>query len=104
MKRIGTVILAGMLFATLSLAASWTGWISDAKCGAKGANAEHAGCAKGCIKSGVAPVLATEDGKVFKFSNPDAVKKYAGEKVELTGAETDGTITVESVKTLVKPS
>jgi len=36
MKRIGTVILAGMLFAALSMAASWTGWISDEKCGAKG--------------------------------------------------------------------
>jgi hypothetical protein len=104
MKRIGAAIMAGMLFATLSLAASWTGWISDEKCGAKGANAEHAGCAKGCIKAGVAPVLATEDGKVFKFSNPDTVKEHAGEKVELTGTESNGKITVESVKTVVKPS
>jgi hypothetical protein len=104
MKRIGTAILAAMLFAALSMAASWTGWISDAKCGAKGANAAHAGCARGCIKSGVAPVLATEDGKVFKFSNPDTVKEHAGEKVEVTGTETNGTIMVESVKTIVKPS
>jgi hypothetical protein len=32
------------------------------------------------------------------------VKEHAGEKVELTGTETDGTIMVESVKTVVKPS
>jgi hypothetical protein len=103
MRRIGTAILAGVLFATLTMAASWTGWISDEKCGAKGANAAHAGCARGCIKAGIKPVLATEDGKVFKISNPDKVTEHAGEKVELTGTETNGTIVVESVKTVVKP-
>jgi hypothetical protein len=101
-KRIGIVMLAVMLFAMLSMAASWTGWISDEKCGAKGGNAEHASCAKSCVKAGMAPVLAVDGGQVYKFSNPDKVKKFAGEKVEITGTETDGTIAVDSVKAAAK--
>ena len=32
--------------------ASVTGWISDSKCGAKGANAGHAACAQKCVDAG----------------------------------------------------
>ena len=102
MKKLGIVMLAVMLFAMLSMAASWTGWISDEKCGAKGANAEHAACAKTCIKGGIAPVLAVDGGQVYKFSNPDKVKKFAGQQVQITGTETDGTIAVETVKAAAK--
>ena len=28
---------------------SWTGWITDSDCGAKGASANHADCAKKCV-------------------------------------------------------
>ena len=44
---------------------SMDGWISDSKCGAKGANAAHAQCAKKCVESGEKPVLVTDkDQKV----------------------------------------
>ena len=54
MKRaIGTFGLLAVLFATLSLATiadnktmTWTGWISDSTCGAKGASAAHKSCAQ----------------------------------------------------------
>jgi hypothetical protein len=81
----------------MSLAASWTGWVSDEKCGKNGAGADHASCAKSCIKNGLKPVLAMEDGKVFQLSNPDKLKSHAGEKVTVTGTEKDGTITVTDV-------
>jgi hypothetical protein len=103
MKKTATAILAALVFAAVSMAASWTGWVSDEKCGAKGANAAHAECAKGCIKAGLKPVLATEAGQVFKFANPDKMKQYAGEKVEITGVETHGVIQVEKVKPVAKP-
>jgi Protein of unknown function (DUF5818) len=103
MKRIAIVVLAASVFAAVSMAASWTGWVSDEKCGAKGANAEHADCAKTCIKAGMKPVLATDDGQVFKIANPDKVTQYAGEKVVVTGAETGGVIQVQKVKPVAKP-
>jgi hypothetical protein len=98
MKRITVAGLIVLLFAVTSMAATWTGWISDEKCGAKGVGASHSACAKSCVKGGLKPVLAMEDGKVFQFSNPDKVKAMAGEKVTLTGTEKDGTITVTDVK------
>src|ERR1700742_1722591 len=45
---------------------SWSGWVSDSKCGVKGANASHAGCGKTCIAKGEKPVLVTDsDQKVL---------------------------------------
>ena len=102
MKRIAIVMLAALVFAAISLAASWTGWVSDEKCGAKGANAAHADCAKQCIKGGMKPVLATEDGKVFQVANPEKVTAFAGEKVVVTGTETGGVIQVQDVKPAAK--
>lgn len=103
MKRIAIVVLAALVFAAVSMAASWTGWISDEKCGAKGANAAHADCAKQCIKAGMKPVLATDAGQVFNIANPDKVKEFAGENVVLTGTETNGVIKVKDVKPVAKP-
>ena len=102
MKRIAIVMLAALVFAAISMAASWTAWVSDEKCGAKGANAAHADCAKQCIKGGMKPVLATDDGKVFQVANPDKLTQFAGEKVVVTGTETNGVIQVEKVKKATK--
>ena len=35
---------------TLGADGSWTGYISDSACGAKGANDKHAACAEKCVK------------------------------------------------------
>src|SRR5664279_3475098 len=56
---------------------SWSGWVSDSKCGVKGANAEHAACAKKCIAAGEKPVLVTDkDQKVVSIDNPDALARH----------------------------
>jgi hypothetical protein len=98
MRKIALVVMAALLFAAVSLASTWTGWISDEKCGAKGANAEHATCAKTCIKAGSQPVFVTESGQVFKIKNPDKVKPHAGEKVVVSGTESDGVLDVSTVQ------
>src|SRR5271165_6476076 len=52
LKRVLLVVGLYLISMTMLAAAkdmSWDGWISDSKCGAKGANAEHAACAKKCI-------------------------------------------------------
>ena len=55
---------------------SWSGWVSDSKCGAKGANASHEACAKKCIAAGEKPVLVTDkDQKVIAIDNPDALTR-----------------------------
>ncbi len=76
------------------------GWVSDSKCGVKGANEAHAQCAKGCISKGEKPVLVTDkDQKVVAIENPDALSSHAGEHVQVSGKMTDsGTLHVASVK------
>jgi len=81
---------------------SWDGWISDSKCGAKGANASHAQCAKGCIQGGEKPVLVTDkDQKVVPIENPAAVTGHEGQHVKVTGTLTSsGALHVDKVSTL----
>lgn len=47
------VVIAALGLSYFAVAApkdqSWNGWVSETACGAKGANAQHAGCAKKCI-------------------------------------------------------
>jgi len=86
--------------AASSFAETFTGWVSDAMCAknpAKVSNANHADCAKKCIEGG-SPAVLVVDGKVYKVSNPDALKSHAGEKVTVDGTLKDGMLTVDSVK------
>ena len=77
---------------------SYTGEVLDLACyiakGAKGA--DHAGCAKNCVKGGQPMGLLTEDGTVLVLAaNHDdgapyeAVKDWAGQNVEITGELSD---------------
>jgi hypothetical protein len=77
------------------------GWIADAKCGAKGANAAGAECTKKCIAAGIAPVVVTDkDQKVLSVENPEALKGHEGHHVAVTGHIDGDKIHVESVKML----
>jgi hypothetical protein len=107
-KAIGMFGLLAVLFATLSLATiadsktmSWTGWISDDHCGAKGMSADHKACATTCIKNGSKYVFVNSaDKKVLAIKNQDAVKGEAnlGQEVKLTGhVNDDGSLQVDSI-------
>jgi hypothetical protein len=77
------------------------GWISDSKCGAKGANAGAEGCTKKCIAAGASPVVVSDkDQTVLKVDNPDALKDHYGHHVAVTGKIAGDTIHVDSVKML----
>src|SRR5579863_657214 len=110
MKRAITAFgLLAVLFATISLATvadtksmSWTGWISDSSCGAKGASASHKACASTCIKEkGASWVFVNDsDKKVIAIHNQDAVKadKDLGMPVKVTGhLMDDGSLHVDSI-------
>ncbi len=75
---------------------TWTGYISDSHCGAKGNNDGHAACAKKCVKEGYAPVFVVGD-KVYTINDPKKVSKYIGDKVTITGTITGEAIEIEKI-------
>jgi len=96
-RLITTAVLLLCLFAVSAVADEFAGWISDSKCGAKGASAEHKDCAATCIKAGAAPVFVM-DNKVLKIDDASKVEGYIGQKVTVTGSVDGDTLKVESVK------
>src|SRR4030095_8035364 len=110
MKKLFLFTLALLVIgaATFALAggksATMKGWVSDERCGAKGAGAGHEGCAKKCIEGGQKAVFVTEDDKkVIAVANPEAVKGHEGHHVEVTGSVgDDGALHVDNVKMLAQ--
>ncbi|MDX1644520.1 MAG: hypothetical protein R3244_09215 [Thermoanaerobaculia bacterium] len=105
MKRLTMFLVALALVAAAPVVQaeemSWTGEVLDLACYvAKGAHgADHAGCAKACVKGGQPMGLLTEDGTVVLLAaNHDdgapyeALKDWAGSTVVVTGelVERDG--------------
>jgi hypothetical protein len=92
------------LLATASFAGDATtvnGWISDSKCGAKGANEGAAACTKKCLESGASVVVVTDkDQKILTVKNPEALKGHEGHHVAVTGKVEGDSIQVDSAKML----
>ncbi len=86
--------------AALAEAGSWTGWINDAKCGAK----VDAACAKKCAEAGEKMVFVTADKTVIAIANQDAIKGHEGHHVTLKGNLDKGTLTVTSVEMVKEPA
>lgn len=99
-KAIGVLALGGMMAAG-AMADTWTGFVSDAMCGAKhtGASEKDAKCAQSCVKRGSDAVLVT-DGKVVKFTadSKDKISELVGKKVTVTGSMEGGSLKVEEAK------
>jgi len=109
MRKFLLLLLAGALIlmvASVSFAGdaqTVNGWVSDSKCGVKGANANQgtAECTKKCIAAGASPVVVTDtDQKVLAVDNPDALKGHEGHHVAVTGHVDGDKIHVDSVKML----
>jgi NADH:ubiquinone oxidoreductase subunit E len=97
MKKLALVFV---LSAAAALAAEWTGYVSESKCGAKhnDGSAASIGCVKGCIKGGAKPVLVV-DGKVVAISNPDKVPEaLSGLKVTVSGELKDEAVEIETIE------
>ncbi|MBV8206517.1 MAG: hypothetical protein JO041_06980 [Acidobacteria bacterium] len=92
-------VCAGLAFAVQdSPKATMTGWVMDAKCGAKMANEKGAACAKRCVERGEAVVFVDDkDQSVLKVSNQDALKSHAGEHVTVSGSVDSGSLHVDNV-------
>ena len=104
MKKLLLVLLAlSVLFAAVAVLAAdmstVNGYVSDSKCGAKGANDKHAACAKKCNGAGETMVVVTDgDNKVLTVDNPDKLTGHEGHHVAVTGTVTGDMIHVDSVK------
>jgi hypothetical protein len=104
MKKTTLVLFTLLALAIASLAGaaatkgSWTGWITDDHCGAKGASADHKACAEKCAGRGGKLVLYnTADKKLYDLDKQDVAKANLGQEVKVTG-EVDGkSIKVESI-------
>jgi hypothetical protein len=90
-------VLVLSVFTFTALAGEWTGYISDSKCGAKGAKDEHADCAAKCVKGGASPVFVT-GGQVYKIDDASKVQDHIGHKVTITGELKGDTVQVQDVK------
>lgn len=77
---------------------SWTGWVTDENCGAKGANAEHKDCAAKCHKDGAKLVFYNSgDQKVYKLDNQDLAAQHIGHEVKVSGELEGDAIKVKSI-------
>ncbi len=105
MKKL--LILALVLFASVAFAAAedmtYTGWVSDEACAkdfAKAGNAEHKGCATGCLSRGGGVALVSESGfHLLDITNEKAIENL-GMEVTVMGTldEATNTIKVTSIK------
>jgi hypothetical protein len=81
-------------------AAEWTGWVTDSHCGAKGAKAEHASCAKKCLDDGAKLVFYNNaDKKLYNLDNQDLAASNIGHEVTVKGELDGDTIKVASIDT-----
>ena len=90
---IGSVLLLTLITVALSAADSSTakakwikGWVSDSKCGVKGAGPGHEACGKKCLAAGEHVIFVSEhDKKIYKVDNEDALKDQIGHRMAVKG-------------------
>jgi hypothetical protein len=103
--------LALVLVAGFSLASatdkegSWTGWVTDSMCGAKGGSAKHADCANKCVKEHGAKyaLYNPADKKVYALDPQDKLAEHAGHYVKITGTVDGESIKVKSIEMVPEP-
>ena len=93
--------LTAMAFDDMGKSTTVNGWVSDDKCGAKGANAGAEACTKKCLAAGAKMVIVTDkEQKILAVENPDALKGHEGHHIAATGHVSGDSIHVESAKML----
>jgi hypothetical protein len=93
--------LTAMAFDDMGKSATVKGWVSDDKCGAKGANDKAEACTKKCLAAGAKMVIVTDtDQKILMVDNPDALKGHEGHHISASGTVKGDSIHVDSMKML----
>jgi hypothetical protein len=113
-KKVALLLISIAALASISIARGrtsaptaankWDGWVSDEKCGAKGADPSHAACATKCVTGGAAIVfIAGKDKTIYKVDNQDALKDHVGHYVNIEGTLTGDSLHVDKVTMLKQP-
>lgn len=92
--------LALVLAAPSFAAESWTGWITDNHCGAKGASAKHSkACVEKCAheKDGKVVFFNNADQKLYDLDKTDLALEHVGHEVTVTGTLDGQAIQVKSI-------
>jgi hypothetical protein len=103
MKRLRSVVAVVFMASVLALPTlagegSWTGWITDEQCGAKGAKADHKACALKCVADGGKLVFYnSKDKKIYRIDNQDLAKEHIGHEVKVKGEADGDSIKVASI-------
>jgi len=99
-KFVVATFLAASLCSVAAFADEWTGYVSDAHCGAAHDKVSDANskCVDTCMKKGSDPVFI-HDGKVLKFDADSATKAkaYAGQQVKIDGSLDGETVKITSI-------
>ena len=99
--RLATITAATLFTAAMTMAAdgSWTGWISDSQCGAKGANEKAGECTTKCVKEHGAKYVFVNDAdkKVYVVDAQDKVAAHAGHHVTVKGTVEGETLKLTSI-------
>ncbi len=95
MNRILFALVCCVVIAAVAAPAKWRGFVSDAMCG-RHADPE---CNRRCFKDGQQAVLVLDDSDaVLGLSNPEALKPYPGQHVEVTAIRIGNLLSVTGVK------
>jgi hypothetical protein len=81
--------------------ASWTGWITDSHCAAKGASAKHSkDCVERCAKSegGKVVFFNNADQKLYDLDKTDLALEHVGHEVKITGTLDGQKIAVSAIE------
>jgi hypothetical protein len=98
--RFVAIMAAALFAAVLTMAAdgTWTGYISDSNCGAKGANNNARECTIKCVKGGAKYVFVNDtDKKVYVVDAQDKVAEHAGHHVTVKGTVDGDTLKLRSI-------
>ena len=93
-----TLLLCSAAF-TFAADGTWTGYISDSHCGAKGAKDGHAECATKCVKEHDAKYVFVNDAdhKVYAIDAQDKVAAHAGHHVTVKGTVDGDSLKLASI-------
>ena len=86
MKRLAALLVLGCITTSFHAQTDKThtlaGYISDSKCGALHMD-NGVSCVKKCIENGNRPVLVDAQKTVWSIENPELVKDYYGDNVQI---------------------
>ncbi len=94
---LGLALCAGFL--TFAADGTWTGYISDSQCGAKGAMEGQAECTTKCVKEHGAKYVFVNDAdkRIYAIDAQDKVAPHAGHHVTVTGSLTGDTLKLGTI-------